>query len=452
MGPFRHHVIACEQKKPDGQPCCAARGATAVIDALRREVGRRGLQDQVLVTASGSMGLCEHGPNLVVYPDGVWYSGVTADDVPEIVTEHLMGGRPVERLARRDVEGLRQEIAGNRARMMAAMAARDRAGVVPDDLQAMVRGFMDSRVVLTALELDLFTAVKDGATAAQAAQAAGSEPRATALLLNALCALGLCKKEQEVFRPSPVAERFLVSTSPDEAVTALKHNLSLWERWSTLTARVRGEAPQVVEMTARGDAWTVPFIAAMHRNAALRAPLVVNAVGTEGVRRVLDVGGGSGAYSIAFARASADLHAEVLDLATVTPLTTRYIQEAGLVDRVTTRVGDLRRDALGEGYDLVLISAICHMLDPEQNRDLLRRAYAALTPGGRVVIQDHVLDADRTGPRAGAGFAINMLVGTQGGDCYVEQEYADWLTAAGFGDVRRMKIAGPTELMVAERS
>ena len=123
----------------------------------------------------------------------------------------------------------------------------------------------------------------------------------------------------------------------------------------------------------------------MHRNASERAPLVVRAVGAENVRRMLDVGGGSGAYSIAFAQANPALQADILDLAAVEPIARRHIQEAGVADRVKVRAGDLRSGRLGEGYDLVFISAICHMLSPEENLDLLRRCREALAPGGRVV-------------------------------------------------------------------
>ncbi|HEY3357316.1 MAG TPA: methyltransferase [Polyangia bacterium] len=452
MEPFRYHVYACEQKKPDGLPCCAARGALKTIDALRRELGKQGLVDTVQVTACGSLGLCERGPNLVVYPDGIWYSGVTAADVPELVREHFQQGRPLERLVNRDENALRQEVTGNRNAYLGMMKAKDAAGVVPDELQAMIRGFMESRIVLTGIELDVFTAVQDGATAAAVAAARATEPRATAVLLDALAALELLVKQDGSYRPAPVAARFLVAGAPDDATTALKHNLSLWDRWSTLTACVRaGTSVSYQEMTERDASWTVPFIAAMHRNAALRAPLVVRAVGPGGALRLLDVGGGSGAYAIAFAQASPSLRAEIFDLPTVTPIARGHIAAAGLADRVTTRDGDLRQDDLGGGHDLVLISAICHMLDPAQNQDLLRRVHAALQPGGRVVIQDHVLDADRTSPRAGALFAVNMLVGTQAGGTYSEDEYTAWLTGAGFTDVRRVKLPGPSDLMIARR-
>jgi SAM-dependent methyltransferase len=212
-----------------------------------------------------------------------------------------------------------------------------------------------------------------------------------------------------------------------------------------------GELVAFREMSHRGDEWTVPFIAAMHRNAAMRAPLVANCIGVAGVRRVLDVGGGSGAYSIAFARANPELSADVFDLATVTPIAERHIAEAGLSDRVRVRVGDLRKDPFGGGYDLVLLSAICHMLGPDENQDLLRRAAAALAEGGRIAIQDHVMSDDGTSPRAGALFAINMLVGTPSGSSFGETQYREWLRVAGCGDVRRVPLPGPNDLMLGTK-
>lgn len=455
MYPFRHHVFVCEQRKPEGAPCCSARGSPAVIEALRREVAARNLSGSVAITSCGSLGLCESGPNMVVYPDGVWYSRVWPSDVPEIVAEHLVNGRPVARLVRTDEAALRAEVAQNRSRMLAALKARDAAGVVPDELSETIRGFMPSRVLLTALELDVFTAVQRSALppgAEELARSLGTDPRATRVLLDALVALGVLARHGPGYVNAPAAARYLAAGSPDDASTALRHNLSLWRTWSDLTEVVRqGHPVQHREMDGRGDDWTVPFIAAMHRNAAVRAPMVVRAVGTAGVRRLIDIGGGSGAYAIAFARERADLEAEVFDLATVTPIARRNVEAAGLPAQVRTREGDLRRDAFGEGWDLALLSAICHMLGPDGVRDLLRRVHAALAPGGRVVIQDHVMAEDRTAPRAGALFAVNMLAGTPEGGTYTEGEYRAWLAEAGFAEVRRVALQGPNELMIATR-
>jgi len=453
--PFRHHVFVCEQRKPEGAPCCSARGSAAVIEALRREVASRGLQDAVAVTPCGSLGLCENGPNLVVYPEGAWYSHVAPADVPEIVAEHLQGGRPVARLLRSDEAALRAEIAGNRGKAQAALKAREASGALPDDLSELVRGYMPSRVVLTALELDVFSAVARAPSPPSGdalAAELGTDPRATRVLLDALVALGLLEKRAGAYANGPVAARFLVAGARDDATTSLKHNLSLWRTWSTLTEVVRRGLPSRLEpMRVRDDDWTVPFIAAMHRNAAQRAPLLVQAIGAERVQRLLDVGGGSGAYSIAFARENPALRADVLDLATVVPIAERNAAEAGLSDRIRARVGDLARDDLGQGYDLALLSAICHMLGPEEVQGLLRRVWAALSPGGRVAIQDHVMAEDRTAPRAGAMFAVNMLVGTPRGGTYTEAEYRAWLMGAGFADVRRIPMQGPNDLLVAWR-
>ncbi|MGO9255363.1 MAG: methyltransferase [Bryobacteraceae bacterium] len=456
MQPFRFHVFVCDQQKPDGVPCCGARGSGQVLEALRREVDARGLEDEVQVTACGSLGLCEHGPNLVVYPEGIWYSGVTPADVPEIVRSHSQEGTPVERLARPDPAVLRAEILNNREKMVAARRAREAAGVLPDDLTERIRAFQASRAVLTALELDLFTAVGDGGDAVDVAAKLRTDPRATEMLLNALASLLLLVKHEGVFRNAPAAARYFTAGSRDNAQPALLHTAHLWQRWSTLTDCVRaGTAVARDEIAGRGQdwsqTWTAAFIAAMHRNASERAPLVVRAVGVENVRRMLDVGGGSGAYSIAFAQANPALRADILDLVTVEPIARRHIQAAGVGDRVEVRAGDLRSGRLGEGYDLVFVSAICHMLSPAENLDLMRRCREALAPGGRVVIQDFILEADKTAPRFAALFALNMLVGTPGGSSYSEPEYAAWLGEAGFREVRHARLPGITGLMIGSR-
>jgi (2Fe-2S) ferredoxin/SAM-dependent methyltransferase len=452
MGPFRYHVFVCEQQKAEGMPCCAARGSGKVLEALRKEVAEKGLANDVLVTGCGSFGLCDRGPNMIVYPEGVWYSSVGPQDVPEIVQSHFQAGRVVERLANKDAAALKQEICANRDKAMAAQRAQAAAGVLPEDLNRTLRGFQESRVVLTAVELDLFTAVGSGATAAEIAARVGGDVRATEMLLNALAAMGWLAKHGAVFNNSPSSARYFVRGSADDWRGAALHTAHLWETWSTLTECVRaGTSVTRREMAGRGEDWTSAFIAAMHRNARGRAPLVVGAVGTEGVSRMLDVGGGSGAYSIAFASAKESLEVDLLDLAEVLPITQGHIEKAGLAGRVRTRAGDLHAGPLGVGYDLVLVSAICHMLGVDENRDLLTRCFQALAPKGRLVIQDFILEPDKTAPKSAALFALNMLVGTEGGNTYTEAEYAAWLTEAGFEDVRHLRLPGPSGLIVGRR-
>jgi (2Fe-2S) ferredoxin/precorrin-6B methylase 2 len=449
---FRYHLFICDQKKPEGIPSCSACGSMATIDALRKEVAVRGLLDTVQITTCGSLGLCERGPNLVVYPEGAWYSGVRAEDVPELVESHFIKGRPLDRLVNRDELAVRTEIQSNRAKFMAAQKAREAAGILPDDLNLTLRGYMESRALLTALELDIFTAVGNGATAAEVAQKISTHPRATEMLLNALVSMGILLKQQGVFHNTPVTARYFAEGSKDNARLGLIHTANIWHRWSNLTDCVRaGTAVGHQEMAERDNDWTKPFIAAMHRNAAERTPLVVQAVGTGPAERLLDVGGGSAAYSIAFAKANEKLHATVLDLPPVLALAQEHINAAGLAGRVGTRAGDLRRDPLGKGFTLVLVSAICHMLSPEENQDLFRRCFEALAPQGRVVIQDFILEPDKTAPRHAALFALNMLVGTEAGSTYSHEEYSAWMRGAGFEEVRHLRLPGPSGLMMGRR-
>lgn len=337
------------------------------------------------------------------------------------------------------------------AKYLAMVRAKDDAGILPDDLNDLARSFMPARALLTALELDVFTAVAEGASPEAVAEKINAEPRATEMLLNALTSLKLLEKREGTFFNSAASARFFAEGSHDNARPGLLHTANLWKRWSTLTDAVRegtAVAPRV-----RDGQWVKSFIAAMDRNAKERAGAVVNAIASPAIQRVLDLGGGSGAYSIALARAVPGLKAEILDTAEVVPLAQDYIRKAGLADRISTRVGDMLADPLGEGFDLILVSAICHMFPPDKNRALFERAFNALAPKGQMVVQDFILEPDKTAPRAAALFALNMLVGTSSGSTYSEPEYASWLRDAGFTEVRRDRLPGsPSGLMIGVRS
>jgi (2Fe-2S) ferredoxin/ubiquinone/menaquinone biosynthesis C-methylase UbiE len=448
MEPFRFHVFVCNQQKPDGMPSCYNHGSAQVIDALRREVAANGLDEEVQVTVCGSLGTCEHGPSMVVYPEGIWYTGVAPADIPEIVDSHFRKGMPVGRLCCTDGGFLRGEILRNREKTRTALRTRESSGVLPEEINARVRAFQESRAILTALELNVFTAVGDHATASEAAARMNTDVRATGMLLNALTAIGLLSKEGSAYRNSPVAARFLSTESPHCARTALLHTANLWKTWSTLTECVRAGAAVANDPTLHDDAWVDTFIAAMHRNASERSAAVVQAMGpVEG--RMLDIGGGSGAYSIAFAQANPTLEVDMIDQPQVEPIARTNIRKAGLEDRIHLACGDLNTAPLGEGYDLAFLSAICHMLSADENFALLKRCFAVLAPGGRVAIHDFVLDAQKTGPKFAALFALNMLTGTSGGSTYTEPEYTTWLEAAGFQSVRQIRLAGPASLIVA---
>ncbi len=447
MEPFRFHLFVCTQQKPEGVTSCPASGSFAVLEGLDREIQVRGLNSDVQLTTCGCMGLCDEGPVMVVYPSGVWYRRVKPSDAREIVDAHLRDGKPVERLVWNDATAMKAMSLEHGEKFRAAMAARDKAGTLPDRWDQMIRGFMPSRCLLTALELDLFTAVGEGANAEQIGTKIHADGRAVGMLLNALVALGLLTKTGEDYKNTPDSARFFVQSSKDNHRNGLLHTANIWHRWSTLTDAVRRGA-RVPTDRDRSPEWTQNFIAGMQRNAKDRAPLLVKALGTTGVRRVLDLGGGSGAYSIAFAKASPEVHCEILDVAEVVPLTTEYVTKAGVASQVRVQAGDMLEADLGSGYDLVMLNAICHMFSGEQNRHLFHRIRQALAPHGRLAVQDFILNPEKTGPTHAALFSLNMLVGTESGASYSELEYTEWMQAAGFTDIGRINLPGPSDLIV----
>ena len=447
MEPFRLHLFVCTQQKPEGIPSCPARGSVAVLGALDREIQERGLNHEVQLTTCGCMGLCDEGPVMVVYPAGVWYRRVQPSDISDIVSTHLGNGKPVNRLVWNDAPAMKAMSVEHGEKFRDAMAARDKAGMLPDRLDQMIRGYMPSRCILTALELDIFTAVGDGANAEQIGARIHANARAVAMLLNALVALGLLSKSRDDYKNTAESARFLVQGSKDNHRNGLLHTANIWHRWSTLTDAVRTGTRIPVDYDDTPE-WTRNFIAGMQRNAKARAPLVVKALGTAGVRRILDLGGGSGAYSIAFAKACPYVQCEILDIPEVVPLTSEYVSQAGVSAQVSLRAGDMLQDDFSSGYDLIMLNAICHMFSEEQNQDIFRRAHQALARNGRLVVQDFILNPDKTGPQHAALFSLNMLVATEAGASYSELEYTNWMNAAGFTDVRRIDLPGPSDLIV----
>ena len=305
------------------------------------------------------------------------------------------------------------------------------------------RAFMESRVLLTAAELDLFTELARAPRGADAlARARGWQLRPLAAVLDALAAMQLLDKREGVYRCRPETAAELSADSPISQLASVQHAANLWTRWSTLTAQVTGD-----EARPSGDsARTRAFINAMHAIARPLAPRLVAAIRPGAARRLLDVGGASGTYTLAFLDAVPGLQATLFDLPDVIPFARERLAAAGRLDRVTLVAGDYLADPLPGGHDLAWLSAVIHSNGPEQNLALYRKVWGALAPGGRIVIRDHVMSEDRTAPRAGALFAINMLTATGAGRTYTYREIADALGEAGFRDVRLLQ---PGEAMDA---
>jgi hypothetical protein len=126
----------------------------------------------------------------------------------------------------------------------------------------------------------------------------------------------------------------------------------------------------------------------------------------------------------------------------------RRLKKEGVLHRVTLTPGDFYRDELPSGHDLAFVSAIIHQNSLEQNLSLFVKVFRSLNPGGRIIIRDHVMAPDRTSPKDGAIFAVNMLLSTTGGNTYTFDEIKDGLTQAGFIRARLLRAGEHMDSLV----
>jgi len=309
--------------------------------------------------------------------------------------------------------------------------------MTPRELREIVYNFRESRIILTALELELFTAVGDGSkTSADVSKIISSNVRATDRLMNVLCNMNLLEKENEKFSNTEFSYRYLVKNSPDY-ISNLMHASNLWDSWSNLTEIIK--EGKTIERDAAKNKWKENFIEAMHYRASREAQKDLNNLDLTGVKSVLDLGGGSGAYAMQFIKQKPDIKATVFDLPDVIPLTLKYISANGFEGKINTIKGNYLYDDIGSGYDLIFLSAIIHSNSFEENKRLIKKCADALNANGQIVIQDYAMDEDRLTPEVGALFAINMLVNTKGGDTFTQEEIYSWLRDAGINDIKRIE-------------
>jgi SAM-dependent methyltransferase len=299
-------------------------------------------------------------------------------------------------------------------------------------------GYAEARILQAAVTLGLFDQLDAaGRPAAAIAVAVGTDARATELLLNALVAMRLVRKDDDRFQETEVSRTFLTTGSPTSYAGFVRFDASVWPLWGNLAETVRtGKPARDPDMFQSSPEDTACFIDAMASIVQARgdARVLADTLDLGGARRLLDVGAGPGTYAIELCRRHPQLRATIFDLPGTLAVARRYVEASGVADRIDLVAGDYLRDPLPTGHDLVFLSNIIHSEDEDTNRSLMRKIHGALAPGGRLMIKDHVTDESGTSPAPAAIFSIAMLLFTRGRD-YAYAEIREWLLAAGFARV-----------------
>jgi 2-polyprenyl-3-methyl-5-hydroxy-6-metoxy-1,4-benzoquinol methylase len=229
----------------------------------------------------------------------------------------------------------------------------------------------------------------------------------------------------------------------------LYHTNHLWNTWSYLTDSVtKGSSFKGEQNKVEKEDWVEAFIGAMHYRGVKQGAILSMMIDLTNIKKMLDVGGGSAAFSMELVKRNPSINVVVLDLPNVIPLTKKYVSQEGLLYKFNFIEGDYLTQDFENSYDLILLSAIVHINSYEQNKMLIKKCTDVLNKNGMIIISDFIMNEDRTQPHHGAIFSLNMLVGTVSGDTYTEGEMKEWFTSAGLSKIERKNTAFGSDLMI----
>jgi len=322
----------------------------------------------------------------------------------------------------------------------------------------LVRGFRPGKIIMVATDLEMFNHLEEWCTAEDIASRVEADPRAVSILLNALASLEVVLKEGDRFRNGELSSRFLVRGKDDYRGAIVRHMHHTWWGWSDLEETVkRGHADMAkserwLDRVPEPEAeWVRDFIWGMHAIARDLAPKVATLVDLNGVKRLLDLGGGPATYAVTFALANPALKATVFDLPQPIEIAKENIRRHELSDRVDTMAGNFLKDDIGSGYDFIWISQILHSHTEDQCRLIIDKSAKALNPGGQMVIQDFFLNDDLISPPEAALFSVHMLAVTPGGRAYTHRETAALMESVGLTTPVHKPTSPQTSILIGRK-
>lgn len=304
-------------------------------------------------------------------------------------------------------------------------------------LQKIAQAYWESAALMAAVELEVFTAIAHGHdTVPAAAQAVGISERNAERLLTVLAAMTLLERTGDRFANAPDVQRFLVKDGDRYAGPWILFTKPRWEAFGRLSERLRDREEKrlgaYVNFTVE-DARR--YHAATYSIGMGAARLFSRSVDLTGRKLLLDLGGGSGAYSIVATQTFPGLEAIVLDLPPVTVVADEYIAANGAAGRVRTLPGDFTRTEFPHGVDVVVMASNLPQYEPDLIRLVVGKAFAVLVPGGEMHLIGETLHDDRRGPLSAALWGLNEAVQGSTGLAHTEGEVRGYLQGAGFVDV-----------------
>ena len=318
-----------------------------------------------------------------------------------------------------------------------------------EDILELGYSFFKPKVLLTAARLKIFDIVGEiGLSADDVAAKLNSDKGAAEVFLDAVVSLGLLKKKRDQYFNTEKGKEVFISGKERCLGDMIVLQDVMWNAWSKLEESIiSGRPARKPDMFQGEKEETRNFILAMNNTAIGIAPKVSKVIDLSDCKSLIDIGGGSGAYSVFFCKANRELEAVILDLPGTLEVTKELISNLDISHRIKLMEGDFNKQIEGK-YDAAFLSNIIHCEGERENIALIKRVYNALNSGGKIIIQDFMLDGNKTSPAFPALFSLNMLLFTENGRSYSFQEIENWLKEADFHDLTRMNIKLPRSISV----
>ncbi len=323
---------------------------------------------------------------------------------------------------------------------MASPEQTARAGSAPVTtvrLQNIAQSYGQSAALMAAVEVGLFTAISKGAgTYDEVAKALDIHPTNAERLMVMLCAAGLLEQAQARHNNAPDVERFLVEGNPGYMGPWITFTKPQWNEWGRLAEHIRTRDLKVMGGI---EAFTVADARRYH-NATYSIGMgagrrFARRVDLAGRKRIMDIGGGSGAYCIAAAKEHPGIRAVVLDLPVVCEVTREFIAGNGVADRVEAQACNFTSDPFPTDCDVAIMASNLPMYSREMIAAVVRKTHDALLPGGEMHLIGETTNNERTGPWGPAYWGLGQAITDSLGLAHSEADVIGYFKAAGFENV-----------------
>jgi SAM-dependent methyltransferase len=339
----------------------------------------------------------------------------------------------------------------------AAKQAGASSAVSPDAILQLGFGFWESKVLLSAVELGVFTALAGTSAELETLRSRlGLHPRSARDFLDALVALGMLQRQDGRYANTPATEVFLDQAKPSYLGGILEMaNARLYRFWADLTEGLRTGQPQ--NETKTGGSFFAELYADPARLRGFARAMTALSMGSivaigerfpwSGYRTFADIGCAEGGLPVHLARRHAHLTGVGLDLPALAPVFQEHVSAAGLSDRLRFQAGDFLVDELPDA-DVLVFGHVLHDWGLDTKRLLIDKAYRALPHDGAIICYDAVIDDDRRHNTFGLLMSLNMLIELPDGFDYTGAECRQWLQTAGFRRTYVEHLAGPESMVV----